>query len=199
MSLSLNNEWDKVVPLKEIVPLFLAVDEALEGFLGDYAVRAIPSYSVDAKNGSVDRKLRSELNGAIDAFGGSPRALHSRYSEPYDAFWTGNRSVRLSVLNILDDVCVSLVVEGQNEELAQGQFHTLSNQISALIEREFPKPILGEKLNNGDNALALTGTATSLERSWIARTWRDHMAAFIITIVGSTASGLIILLVVGRL
>lgn len=195
MSLSLNNSWDKVVPLREIVSLFLAVDEALEGFLGDYAVRAIPSYSVDAKSGSVDRKLRSELKGAIDALGGSPRALNSRYTEPYDAFWTG-RSVRLSVLDILGDVCVSLVVEGQNEELAQGQFHTVSNQISALIEREFPTPIIGEKLNNGGNAL--TGTTTSPERSWIARTWRDHMAAFIITIVGGTVSGLIILFVVGH-
>lgn len=144
MAVTLNNQWDKLAPLSEIVSLFLALDEALDGFLGDYSVRVRPSYSISAKNGSVDRRQRSEVVEAVDSLGGSPSAIVAQYYEPYDATWTG-RSVRMAVNDIGGEVYVFLNVRGENEEIARGQFHILCNQISAEIDRKFPKPKIIKK------------------------------------------------------
>lgn len=138
MGLTLNHHWEKVVPRSEFVTLFLALDEALDGFLGEYSVRVRPSYTISATNGSVDRSQRSEVSNAIDSLGGSPNSIVSAYYEPYDAMWTG-RSVRMSVDDVSGGVYVFLNVGGHNEETARGQFHALRNQISAEIERMFPK------------------------------------------------------------
>lgn len=144
MNLTLNQRWEKVVPRSEFVSLFLALDEALDGFLGDYSARVRPSYSISAKNGSVDRNQRSDVRDAIDSLGGSPSSISAQYYEPYDAVWTG-RSVRMSVNEVVGEAYVFLNVGGQNEEIARGQFHTLCNQISAEIERKFPNPKPVEK------------------------------------------------------
>jgi len=144
MGLILNQNWEKVVPRDNFVSLFLTLDEALDGFLGEFSVRVRPSYSISAKNGSLDRSNRAEVSDAVDSLGGSPNSISAAYYEPYDPVWTG-RSVRMSVNDVSGDVYVFLNVGGQNEEIARGQFHALCNQISAEIERKFPKPKPSDK------------------------------------------------------
>lgn len=147
MSLKLTKSWQIAASPDELVDVFLELDQNLEDLLGDFAVRARPSFSVKTKNGSLHKDARSEIKRAVDSIGGRTELIISFYSEPYDASFSG-RSVHLSLGGDSKSIMVSLDVNGSDEEVVRGQFHEISNMLNSEIERRYVAFNLKTKIRN---------------------------------------------------
>ncbi len=181
MGLSLNETWPDVVDAGEHLNFFLKMDEALEGFLGEFAVRSAPSYLIIAHKGEVNRASRSEVSIALDSLGGSPRGFTASYIEPRDPWWTGRAVQFKTEESSSQRISCSLSVQGQNETEVRGQFEMVRNLLAAEIRRQL-----------SDARMDANATSNAMETSWWARTWRDNLAAFLIGIGIIVASGVIL-------
>lgn len=157
------------------------MDETLEGFLGEFAVRSAPSYLIAARKGEMNRGSRSEVSIALDSLGGSPRGFTASYIEPYDAWWTGPAVQFKTEESSSRKVSCSIFVQGQNETEVRDQFEMLRNLLVAEIKRQL-----------SDARMEANATSNATKTSWWARTWKDNLAAFLIGIAVIVVSGVLL-------
>lgn len=187
VGLSLNETWPDVVDVDEHLNFFLKMDEALEGFLGEFAVRSAPSYSIIANKGEVNRKSRAEVSIALDSLGGSSRAFTASYTEPYDPWWTGRAVEFKTEQSSNQKISCSLSAQGQNENEVRGQFEIIRNLFTAEINREFPPAkILELKMAPTiASGHALNGLKHRLDGFTRHPVWSTVIATLIVTLIGA--------------
>ena len=187
MGLSLNESWPDVVDANEHLDFFLKMDEALEGFLGEFAVRSAPRYSIIASKGEVSRKFRTEVSNALDALGGSPHAFIASYVEPYDPWWTDRAVEFKTEQSSSQKISCSLSAQGQNENDVRGQFEMIRNLFTAEINRQFPpvkilEPKMASTIASGRN---LNGLKRRLDGFTRHPVWSTVIATLIVTLIGA--------------
>lgn len=182
-SLSLNESWPDVVDANEHLDFFLKMDKALGEFLGEFAVRSAPSYSIIASKGEVNRNFRTDVSNALDSLGGSPRAFIASYIEPYDSWYTGRAVEFKTEQSSGQIVSCSLSAQGQNENDVRGQFEMIRNLFTAEINRQFPPVRILEPKTPATSASghALNGFRRRFDGITRHPVWSGVIAALIVT------------------
>ena len=138
MAVELSETWEIPDGSYDLISLFISLDEAFDTFLGAYSQKYRPNYLIFAKNGSVDRTDRSELKSAVDSLGGPLEMVAASYAQQLmHPEYTG-RSVRISLGQFSGLLRIYLKVQGNDEEIARGQYQILCNQITAELKRMTP-------------------------------------------------------------
>jgi hypothetical protein len=134
-----HHTWTDVAALDEHLTVFLKLDEALEGFLVDFASSSHEPYRIHTDSGTIDRPSRAQISDAVDSLGGSLHSLEVWYTGP-----DGSRRVNFEMQPFADwplyRIGCTLQVFGDDENETNGRFDTLRNRMDAEIKRQWPKP-----------------------------------------------------------
>lgn len=191
--------------------LFLKLDGALEGFLGKFGISSNKTYTINTAGGSINRRSRSQVIGALDSLGGFPKDLTVVYSEPLGPL-KGNRQVCLITTTLENNmVGCYLSVNGDYEDETNGLFETLRNRMDAEIKRQATDTQANTNVNANatsnshapsatpdPNLISEKNHANVVNNSWLSRIWRDHLSLLVTTIIATVAGGLILYWLVGR-
>ena len=143
-----HHTWTDIAESDEHVTVFLKLDEALGGFLGDFASTALKSYTIRADSeSSLDRSSRAQVRDAVDSLSGSPNWLLGSYMKPIQgqepsnsvSFFTQPIAVFTPPLGIKDRISCCLIVCGKEENETTRLFDSLVKQLDAEIKRHWPK------------------------------------------------------------
>jgi len=142
-----HHTWTDIAEPDEHVTVFLKLDEALEGFLGDFASSSLKAYTIRAEGGSSVGRSRAQVRDAVDSLSGSPNWLLASYIKPIQgqepsnnvSFFTQPIAVFTQPLGIKDRISCCLTVSGKEENETKRLFDSWRKQLDAEIKRHWPK------------------------------------------------------------
>jgi hypothetical protein len=179
---SRHHAWTDVAALDEHLTVFLKLDEALEGFLVDFASSSHEPYRIQTDSGTIERSSRAQISDAVDSLGGSLRGLEVWYTDPH-----GGRNVSMTTQPFagwpLYRIGCTLLVFGDDENETNGRFDTLRNRMDAEIQRRWPKEATAVRAGVAPASVTLpaaTRRRTSGFKPWLDGFLRHPIVAILV-------------------